>query len=153
MKTIKILKNLGYMFYILTGITVIIFLIVSINTGTGFADGIALISMMCGFIFLFLGFVFFSVSSIILDKRIKNQSSGLPDNISSYLESKKDSKKMFKIGLFAFVGVGLMLIVNVIIFFDGRGDNLEKPYLVLLTILTLVGVVSWTLAIMRYFRK
>lgn len=153
MKTIKIFKNLGYMFYFLTGLTPVVFLLASMNADGGFPDSVGQIFMMFGIIFLFLGFVFSSIASKIIAKKLKNQSLDLPNDISSYLELKKNSKKMFKIGTLAFVGVGLMLVGSVAIFWDGGGDNLKKPFLILLAILALVGAISWILAAMRYFRK
>lgn len=152
MKIIKNLKKLSYVFYFFTGLTPIVFLFATINADGGFPDSVGFMFTIFGIVFLFLGFVFSSIASVI-NKKLKNQLPDLPNDISDYIEPKKSSKKMFRIGFAAFIGVGLMLVGSVLIFWDGSGDNLKMPFLILLVILILVGAVSWILAIIRYFKK
>ena len=140
METIKIFKKRSYAFHFLISITPIVFILVSLITGWKISGSIVIF----GAIILFLILVFSTEPSFGISSSVSKLSSEVKE---------KSSKKYFRIGLISFISVCLILGSSVIIFFDGTRPELRGPVLILLAIIIFIGVISWTLAIMRYLKK
>ncbi|MEK7069489.1 MAG: hypothetical protein AAB822_00805 [Patescibacteria group bacterium] len=140
METIKIFKKRSYVFHFLISIAPIVFILVSLITGWKISGSIVLF----GAIILFLILVFSTEPSFGISSSVSKLSSEVKE---------KSSKKYFRIGLISFISVCLILGSSAIIFFDGNNHELRRPVLILLAIIIFIGVISWTLAIMRYLKK
>ena len=157
-KIIRNLKNLSHLFYFLMGFTAFLYIfapmvidVFSKNAKGGFSDGVSIKFIIFGIIFFLIGLIFSTVANDLI-KKFRNHSSS-SSSISVTLESKSSYGLLFKRGNYVMIILGLMLIMSVVVFWDGGRKGLMPWYLGFLATLVIFAISNWILAVIRYFKK
>lgn len=157
MNKVNFLKKLSFLFYFLTGIMPVLFLIVMFVYAGDIPDSVGGFFIMAGILFFISGLIFSAIARAVrLKKNLQLSQSDTPNNSSVYNEPKNNSVKMLKMGIFAMIMVGLILIGSVLVFWDGanRGSIAwQSAVSGLIDTFIVVGIFSFMLAAMRYFRR